>query len=85
MTVPDLCGTFYASMVHPLNGFPSQDIVAICLDGTTASYRNIDPGDILDGSDGSDNQNPALLRLIIFGVCAATLTLCTYIGYAYLG
>jgi hypothetical protein len=74
----DMWHTLAATIVHPVNNLPPQDVVAACFFDVD-KYNNFNPGPISD-----DLPNPLIPKILIFVVCATTLAFCTYIGYGYL-
>lgn len=73
----DMWHTFAATMVHPVNNLPPQDIISAYFVNVD-SYNNFDPGPI-----SSDLPNSSVPKILIFVVCATTLAFCTYLGYGY--
>lgn len=72
---------FSQVMVHPVDESLSRDL-AVVKTSCAQSYVNFDPGPIVDeNGDPVSGSSPLLPKLLIFVACAATLTLCTYIGY----
>jgi hypothetical protein len=70
--------TFAATMVHPINGLPPQDMVSVYFEGVD-NYDNFNPGPL--SADLPNSLTPS--RVLIFIACATTLAFCTYLGYGY--
>jgi hypothetical protein len=75
----DMWHTFAATIVHPVNNLPPQDVIAACFFDVD-KYNNFDPGPI---SNSSSLPNSLLPKALIFIACATTLAFCTYLGYGY--
>ena len=71
--------TFAATMVHPINNLPPQDIISVYFEDID-NYSNFNPGPI---SNPGDLPNSLLPKALIFIACATVLTFCTYLGYGY--
>ena len=77
VSATDMWHTFAATIVHPVNNLPPQDVVSACFFNVN-NYNNFDPGPI-----SNDLPNSSVPKILIFVACATTLAFCTYLGYGY--
>lgn len=74
----DMWHTFAATIVHPINNLPPQDVVSAYFFDVD-NYNNFNPGTISADLPSS----PLIPKILIFVACATALAFCTYTGYGY--